>query len=121
MAEMVATRVIGPTYAISVAATQTTAIAVLPTQSDNSDYAEFYNSGATEVCVVTAPIPPNGTPATPALVFPVAGTPTVPTSFILPKNMVKPLVHAVPGNGFSVSCIGSGAGPSIIYITPIAG
>lgn len=107
----------GPTYAISVAATQTAAIAVLPVQSQMVTVAEFLNPGATDVCVVLAPYA--ATPATPVLVFPVAGTPTVPNSFMLPHGMDQPRVVPVPSNGFCVSAIGSAAGPSIIYITPV--
>jgi hypothetical protein len=118
MTNTVANKPVGPTYAISVANTQSTAIGVVPTQGDSSRFAEFYNSGSTQVCVVVAPYA--GTAATPTLVFPVAGTPTVPNSFMLPANMTQPRVVAVPANGFSVSAIGSAAGPSIIYITPLA-
>ena len=118
MSVSIVKRVIGPTYAISVAATQTTAIALPPIQGDNAIYAEFTNPGATDVCVVTAPWA--GTPATPALVFPVGGTPTIPNSFMLPHGMTQPMTIETPSNGFCVSAIGSAAGPSIIYITPIA-
>ena len=120
MATSIVTRPVGPTYAISVANTQTTAITVSPTGNDQCNYAEFTNPGATDVCVVVAPFA--ATPATPALAFPVAGTPTVPNSFMLPHGMTQPRIVAVPagqGGGFSVSAIGSAAGPSIIYITPV--
>lgn len=120
MATSVVTRPVGPTYAISVGATQTTAITVSPNLPEVSNYAEFTNPGATDVCVVLAQFA--ATPATPALVFPVAGTPTVPNSFMLPHGMTQPRIVAVPsgnGGGFSVSAIGSAAGPSIIYITPV--
>ena len=118
MAQTIAVRQAGPTYAVSVANTQSAAIGVSPIQSEGVNFAEFYNSGATDVCVVLAPYAT--TPATPTLVFPVAGTPTVPNSFMLPKNMIKPVVRAVPNNGFCVSFIGSAAGPSIVYVTPVA-
>ena len=108
----------GPTYAISVGSGQTTAIAVAPTQGNSSNVCEFYNSGATEVCVVLAPWASSA--ATPALVFPAAGTPTIPQSFMLPHAMQTPRRVTVPANGFCVSAIGSATGPSIIYITPLA-
>jgi hypothetical protein len=118
MSTTISVKPAGPTYAISVANSQSTAIGVAPVQGDAIRFAEFYNSGATQVCVVTAPYA--STAATPTLVFPAAGTPTVPNSFMLPANMTQPRVVAVPANGFSVSAIGSAAGPSIIYITPLS-
>ena len=122
MATTIAVRPIGPTYAISVAATQTTAVAVTANQATQWNYAEFYNSGTTQVCVCVSQLPATGTAATPGVAFPVAGTPTVPTTFMLPGSMTQPRVVAVPvgqNTGFSVTAIGSAAGPSIIYITPV--
>lgn len=110
-------KVAGPTYAISVAATQLAALAILPSTSETCSFASFINRGATDVCIVTNQA--LGTPATPALVFPVSGTPTVPNSFVLPASMTAPMIVSVPSNGFDVSAIGSGAGPSIVYITPV--
>ena len=108
----------GPTYAISVANTQSTAIAVAPTQRDGANVCEFVNPGSTDVCVVLAPWASSA--ATPTLVFPVAGTPTVPNSFMLPHGMTQPRRVAVPSNGFCISAIASAAGPSIIYFTPLS-
>lgn len=118
MTTTVVTRVTGPTFALSVAATQHAAVGVPATQNDGNNYAEFTNIGATDICVVLAPFA--ATPATPVLVFPVDGTPTVPNSFILPHAMNDPIVKVVPANGFCVSAIGSGAGPSIFYVTPVS-
>lgn len=122
MATTIANRVTGPTAALSVANTQHAAVAVLNGGNDQINYAEFFNSGSTVICVVLAQLPATGTAATPALVFPVDGTPTVPNSFMLPASMQQPILKAVPNgqtNGFSVSAIGSAAGPSIIYVTPV--
>ena len=118
MAITYSVRPVGPTYALSVAATQTAAIAVATPVGDMGNYAEFLNTGATTVCVVLAPFA--ATPATPTLVFPVAGTPTVPNSFMLPPLMTMPRPVPVPSNGFCVSAIGSGAGPALVYITPVS-
>lgn len=120
-------RVAGPTVALSVVATQHAAVAVLPTlQSDQVNFALFLNSSAAsvQVCVVVAQLPATGTAATPVLVFPVDGTPTVPASFLLPPGMTTPIMMAVPqgqgpSGGFSVSAIANAAGPSVIYITPV--
>lgn len=113
----IVTRPVGPTYALSVTASAHAAVAVAPCGSDSSNYAEFTNPGSTDVCVVVAPYA--ATPFVPALVFPVDGTPTLPNSFMLPHGMIEPRVVAVPANGFCVGAIGSGAGPSIIYVTPV--
>ena len=121
MASTIAFAVAGPTAALSVANTQHAAVAVLSTGPDQTNYASFINTGATVVCVVMAQLPATGTAATPTLVFPVDGTATVPNSFILPASMTVPMVVRVPTGfgGFSVSAIGSAAGPSIIYVTPV--
>lgn len=121
-------RVVGPTVALSVGVGQHAAVAVLPTQqAEQAQFALFLNSitaGGVQVCVVVAQLPATGTAATPALVFPVDGTPTVPASFVLPPGMTSPIAISVPqgqgpSGGFSVSAIGQAAGPSIIYITPV--
>ena len=123
MSQTIAFKVAGSTTALSVGAAQHAAVAILVPAADMATFAAFLNTGAVPVCVVTAQLPVSGTAATPAVVFPVDGTPTVPTSFMLPGAMTQPLVVTVPvGNGgFSCSAIGSAAGPSIIYVTPIAG
>ena len=123
MATTVAYKPAGPTYALSVANTQHAAVAVTSPANEAISYAEFVNSGATVVCVTLAPLPATGTAATPTLVFPVDGTPTIPFSFVLPVTSSggSTKIVAIPyaNNGFSVSAIGSAAGPSIIYITPV--
>ena len=117
MATLIAMRPVGPTYALSVANTQHTSVSINPTGNDQCNFASFYNSGSTQVCVVTAP---NATPPlTPTLVFPLDGAPTVPNSFILPASMTQDKIISVPANGFSVSAIASAAGPAIIYVTPV--
>ena len=123
MSVTIANMTAGPTYALSVAATQHAAVAITAPQRELACFAEFVNTGATVVCVVVAPLPASGTAATPTVVFPVDGTPTVSDSFILPAAMTAPILKTVPtaNGGFSVSAIGSGAGPSVIYITPITG
>ena len=118
MTTTVATRVLGPTYALSVGVAQHAAVGIAPVQGDICNFAEFTNPGTTDVCVLTGPW--SAAPATASLVFPVDGAPTIPNSFMLPHGMTFSVVKAVPSSGFSVSAIGSAAGPSIIYITPVA-
>jgi hypothetical protein len=111
-------RVVGPTHALSVAATQHADVLVVPKTAETCNYALFWNTGTTSVCVVTAP---QGT-AAPVVVFPVDGTPTVPNSFVLPPSMTVPVAYSVQCNGpagFNVGAIGSAAGPTILYVTPI--
>lgn len=122
MATTVAYKPAGPTYALSVANTQHAAVAVTCPCNDQALFAEFTNTGSTVVCITVAPLPATGTAATLSLGFPVDGTPTVPTSFILPATTGKSTkIISVPtaNSGFSVSAIGSAAGPSIIYVTPV--
>ena len=111
----------GPTAALSVANTQHAAVAITDMTNDVASYASFINRGATDICVAVYPLSQTGTAQAPTLVFPVDGTPTIPMSFILPASMVQPLVITVPNsnNGFSVTAIGSAAGPSIMYVTPV--
>jgi hypothetical protein len=116
MAVSIVYRVAGPVSAISVGTASTTPVNVVPNPSEQANFAEFVNPGSTEVCCVVAPL---GNPP-PTIVFPVAGTPTVPNAILLPHGMTQGKVVAVPQNGFAVSAIGSAAGPSIIYITPMA-
>ena len=121
MSNSIVYRSAGPTYALSVANTQHTAVAISNGTNDVVCYASFINRGATDVCVVVYPLTQAGAAQAPTLVFPVDGTPTIPNSFLLPAGMLTPYVVAVPttNNGFSVSAIGSAAGPSIIYITAV--
>jgi hypothetical protein len=113
-------RCAGPVTAISVGSTSTAPLNVVPYGNDQVNYAEFLNPGSTQVCVVVAPIPTNGLASTPPIVFPVVGVPTVPPAFMLPATMTQGKLMAVPAGGFSVSAIGSAAGPSVIFITPMA-
>ena len=122
MAVSIVYRVAGPTVALSVTASAHAAVAVLDSVNDVVVAAEFINRGATDICVALYPLSQTGAAQAVTLVFPVDGTPTVPASFILPAGMTQPIVKAVPNNnnGFSVTAIGSGAGPSIMYVTPLS-
>lgn len=139
--QTIVTRPVGQTYAISVTASASVPIAVSAFGNEQVNYAEFYNSGATQVCVTTGPCqagvagaanPPAAAPT--GFAFPVAGTPSGGgvVSSILPGvttsgNAQKYVIAVANGSGqattvpntFWVSAIGSGAGPSIIYITPV--
>jgi len=119
MSATIVIRPIGPTYALSVAATQHANVSIVPTGNEQFNYCAFTNIGATDICVAfTAPGATN-----PTLVFPVDGTPTTINSFLIPHGMTGATVIAIPnyGNaGFGLTAIGSAAGPSIMYVTPVA-
>jgi hypothetical protein len=119
MSATIVIRPTGPTYALSVANTLHASVAILPTGNDQINFCAFTNTGSTDICVNIAPIPSTGIPTNPTLAFPVDGTPTVPNSFLIPHGMTGASVLAVPPNGFSLSAIGSAAGPSIMYVTPV--
>jgi protein-disulfide isomerase len=115
----------GPTSAVSVTASSSTAITISATSTNTiSNFSLFYNSGATQVWVsMVASQPSSGAVTAPAAVLPVAGTPQ-PTQnqvvgIMLPANMTRPIVVATPNLPYALTAIGSGAGPSIIYITPL--
>lgn len=111
MAQSIVIRQIGPTTALSVTATSTAAVTIAPTSNDQGVYASFLNTGANPVAVTIAPATAS------ASVLPVAGTPQ--TVIMLPANMITPLIYAVPSI-FSATAIGTAAGPSLVYITPVA-
>ena len=117
MSATIVIRPVGPTYALSVAATKHADVAITPSCQDQWNYLAVTNVGTTDVCVVLS----QGGVATPSVVFPVDGTPTVPNSFVIPHGMSGATVLAAPTNGMgcNISAIGSGAGPSIIYVTPV--
>lgn len=111
MATVIAFRNIGPTVVSSVTASSTAAVTIPAPQAEIMGFAAFINTGSVSIAVNIAPI---GTAA--AAVLPVAGTPQ--TVIVLPPLMTQPTVYAVP-NGFSFTAIGTAAGPSLVYVTPI--
>ncbi len=111
MAASIVIRNIGATVALSVGASSTAAVAITLSSNDIGCFASFLNTGA---AVVAVNIAANGTAA--SAVLPVAGT--AQTCIVLPALMVQPVIYAVP-QSFSCTAIGSAAGPSIVYITPV--
>ena len=104
-------RPVGVTTAISVTASSTTATQIKASTNDQVNYASFINTGSTYVAVSL------GDANVAAAVLPVSGTTT--GNFVLPASMTVPIVLAVPASPYYVRLIGSGAGPSIVYITPV--
>jgi hypothetical protein len=112
MANTSVVRTAGVTTAISVTASSTAAVLIDDNTNDQVNYASFLNTGSTQVAVIT------GDANVGAAVLPVSGSTT--GNFVLPASMTTPLVLAVPTTPFYVRMIGSGAGPSIVYVTPTA-
>lgn len=104
-------RPVGVTVAISVTGTSTIAIPIVASTNDQVNYASFINTGATYVAVSI------GDANVGAAVLPVSGSTT--GNFVLPASMTVPIVLAVPASPYYVRMIGSGSGPSIVYVTPV--
>ena len=104
-------RPVGVTTAISVTASSTTATQIKASTNDQVNYASFINTGATYVAVNL------GNANVGVAVLPVSGSTT--GNFVLPASMTVPIVLAVPASPYYVRMIGSAAGPSIVYITPV--
>jgi hypothetical protein len=111
MSNSIVIRPNGVTTAISVAGTSTSETAITANTNDQVNYAAFLNTGSTSVAVKL------GATGLAAAVMPISGTST--GGFVLPPLMVQPTNLAVPAMPFYVRMIGSAAGPSIVYITPI--
>ena len=110
MANTSVLRVVGKTTAISVTASSTTATIVEDQTNDQVNFASFLNTGSVAVAVKM------GDANVGAAVLPVAGTPG---DFLLPAGMTSPIVLACPTVPFYVRMIGSAAGPSLVYVTPV--
>lgn len=105
--------VVGPTVALSVANTSHAAVTVsAATNNEQMNYAAFLNTGTTVVQVIVSSV------SAPAAVLATDGTPA--NGFVLPASMTAPMVVRVPAGSFSTTMIGSAAGPSVVYVTPLS-
>lgn len=111
MASTVVIRNTGQTVALSVTAASTAAVTIADANAEIQSFASFLNTGAAAVAINIAAA---GTAA--AAVLPVAGTPQ--TVIMLPPLMIAPVIYSVPAS-FSCTAIGTAAGPSLVYITPV--
>jgi hypothetical protein len=111
MANTSVMRVVGKTTAISVTASSTTATIIDDQTNDQVNFASFLNTGSVAVAVKL------GDANVGAAVLPVSGTPG---DFVLPAGMTTPIVLACPTLPFYVRMIGAAAGPSLVYVTPVA-
>ena len=112
-----AIRPVGKTHAFSVANTSHTAVTVGAEVSDYCNKAAFLNTGTTVIACRLKNMQPGSSDGAPAAIFPADGTPAE-ANIVLPALMTQPIVFAVPECPFSITAIGSAAGPGIIYVTP---
>ena len=103
-------RSVGVTTAVSVGATATANVQINNSSNDQNNFVSLLNTGSTNVAFKFSQ-----SGATPVL--PVSGSTT--GDFVLPASMNAPLLFAVPTTPCYVNMIGSAAGPSIVYVTPV--
>ena len=100
----------GKTLGLSVAATSHAAVSLgLDKLTDFCAYAACINTGSTTVAIrfskdqTAATLPSDGTLG----------------DFVLPPTMTQPLSIPIPSDAAYVTAIGSAAGPSLVYVTPL--
>jgi hypothetical protein len=103
-------RIAGPTTAIAVTTSSSTAVTITPKGNDQINYCGFLNTSTNVIAVNIAPTSAG------AAVLPTAGNTS--NSFILGVSMSTPMVVAVPPDSFSVTTIGSTS--STLYVTPMS-
>jgi hypothetical protein len=103
-------RIAGPTTAIAVTTSSSTAVTITPKGNDQINYCGFLNTSTNVIAVTIAPTSAG------AAVLPSAGSTS--NSFVLGVSMQSPMVVAVPPNSFSVTTIGSTT--STLYVTPMS-
>lgn len=107
-------RFIGPTTAITVSGTSSTAVTITPAGNDQINYCAFLNASANPVAVTITPVV-QGSGTAPAAVLPSGGNSS--QSFVLGVSMSQPTVIAVP-QIFSVTAIGTSG--TTLYVMPVA-
>ena len=103
-------RIAGPTTAIAVTTSSSTAVTITPAGNDQINYCGFLNTSSNVIAVNIAPTSAG------AAVLPSAGSTS--TSFVLGVSMSTPMVVAVPPDSFSVTTIGSTT--STLYVMPMS-
>lgn len=111
MANTTVFRFTGPTTAISVSSTSSTAVTVTPRGNTQHNFCAFLNTNSFPVAVTVDPT------SAAAAVLPTGGNTS--QSFVLGVNMTAPMVVAVPSNSFSVTTIAGGANTGTVYVTPV--
>ena len=116
MAATTVYRFVGPTTAIGVSSSSSTAVTITPIGNDQINYCGFLNTNSFPVAVTIAPTSAS------AAVLPTSGNSS--NSFVLGVAMSSPFVVSVPaggaGQGFSVTAICGGSNTGTIYVSPMA-
>ena len=113
MANTSAFRFVGPTTAITVSTTSSTAVTITPSGNDQVNFCGFLNTGSTPIAVTIAPAVPGTTTTAPAAVLPTGGNSS--QSFVLGISMSQPTVIAVPPS-FAITAIGTA---NTLYVLPM--
>ena len=108
MSNTIVLRPVGLTTYISVTASSSTPVTVSVVGNDQANYAAFLNTG-TNPCAVTV-----AQTAT-ASAYPATNA----GSFVLPGNMIYPIVLAVPSSPFTVTAICASTKTTDLFVTPV--
>jgi hypothetical protein len=114
MANTTVIRTAGKTYYFPVTGTSSASTLIEDNTNDQVNYAAFLNTDVNPCLVRFA----NYSPC-PAAVFPTSGAPSQ-EGFVLPPNMTRPIVLAVPPTPFYMTVVSPTASPTYLYVTPVA-
>lgn len=110
MSTTFAYRLGGKTTKVSVTATATAFQLISDNTNDQVTFAAFLNAGA-KPCAIKYQSNTVGAKAT----FPATSA----GDFVLPANMLAPIVMAVPANEFYLSAVCDGSDTTTLYVTPV--
>jgi hypothetical protein len=114
MATLNSYRFVGPTTAITVTGTSSTAVTITPNGNDQVNFCGFLNTSSNPVAITITPVPLGSSATAPAAVLPTGGNSS--QSFILGVSMGQPTVLAVPPR-FSITTIGTAG--TVLYVLPM--
>jgi hypothetical protein len=107
-------RFVGPTTAITVTGSSSTAVTITPASNDQVNFCGFLNTSSNPVAITITPAPLGSSATAPAAVLPTGGNSS--QSFILGVGMSQPTVLAVPPR-FSITTIGTAG--TVLYVLPM--
>jgi hypothetical protein len=114
MANTSAFRFVGPTTAITVTSTSSTAVTITPAGNDQVNWCAFLNTSANPVAITIAPVYEGVGTIAAAAVLPTGGNTS--QSFILGVSMSQPTVISVP-QVFTITAIGTSG--TTLYVMPV--